>query len=287
MWKLLFLFVSVLCLFIKKKQWNASLSLIVDNKQQQSCGRDIDGEEKREQHRRDKNKVKHDERENHERTPWETEKRERWVLTEEGGCLQICLHQIQTPAGVITVQAYTHTHTEMHTQMHSDNPSALAKCCLIQPDLHSTEKANSLPLTVWKTERSSHKWQRFKLLCLCGVCVCACVFVPGGMLTKHSVQLMFLFLWWFFSVRLCMCVYMYWWWQALQQYPLHCDRQIAGLFCSLLFGGCHQTLLVQPVILPVCVCLLMGECETQSLHFSFCHFYISAYAYNWTRFPVC
>lgn len=74
---------------------------------------------------------------------------------------------------------YRHIHTQIYTQMHSDNPSALAKCCLIQPDLHSTEKANSLPLTVWKTERSSHKWQRSELprlyvcVCLC-VCVCAC-----------------------------------------------------------------------------------------------------------------
>lgn len=95
---------------------------------------------------------------------------------------------------------HIHTHTEMHTQMHSDNPSALAKCCLIQPDLHSTEKANSLPLTVWKTERSSHKWQRFKLLCLCGVCVCACVFVPGGMLTqKQCTAHVFIFVMIFFS----------------------------------------------------------------------------------------
>lgn len=81
----------------------------------------------------------------------------------------------------------------IHTQMHSDNPSALAKCCLIQPDLHSTEKANSLPLTVWKTERSSHKWQRSELprlyvcVCLC-VCVCAAHVFIFGMIFFFSVS---------------------------------------------------------------------------------------------------
>lgn len=118
---------------------------------------------------------------------------------------------------------YRHIHTQIYTQMHSDNPSALAKCCLIQPDLHSTEKANSLPLTVWKTERSSHKWQRSELPRLY-VCVCVFVYVsvPAGMHTcTHSTAHVFIFgMIFFFSVSAC--VYMYWWWQALQQYPLHC-----------------------------------------------------------------
>lgn len=88
---------------------------------------------------------------------------------------------------------YRHIHTQIYTQMHSDNPSALAKCCLIQPDLHSTEKANSLPLTVWKTERSSHKWQRSELprlyvcVCLC-VCVCAAHVFIFGMIFFFSVS---------------------------------------------------------------------------------------------------
>lgn len=85
------------------------------------------------------------------------------------GCLQICLPQTQMPVGIIRAPA--HRHTGKCTQMHSDNPSALAKCCLIQPDLHLTEKANSLPLRVWKTERSSNKWQCFKLPYLCAVYV--------------------------------------------------------------------------------------------------------------------
>ena len=160
--------------------------------------------------RGDENKVKHDEWGKRERTPWETEKRARWVLTGEGGCLLICLHQNQVPVGIITGQAHTHTHahtqahTHVHTQMHSDNPSALAKCCLIQPDLHSTEKANSLPLTVWKTERSSHKWQRSELPRLC---VCVCVFVcPLACTCAHTPQLMFLFLRWFFQC-VCACVF--------------------------------------------------------------------------------
>lgn len=152
--------------------------------------------------------------ENCQRTNWKTEK-ERWIMTGERGCLQICLHQTQMPVGIITVQTYRHT--QKHTQMHSDNPSAVAKCCLIQPDLHSTEKANSLPLTVWKTERSSHKLQRFTWPCLCVVyCVCTCV--PGGVNKKQPTVYVFVFV--IFSQ--CMCVYMYWWWQALQQYPLHC-----------------------------------------------------------------
>lgn len=71
------------------------------------------------------------------------------------GCLQICLPQTQMPVGII--RAHAHRHTGLCTQMHSDKPSAPAKCCLIQPDLHLTEKANSLPLRVWKTERSSNK----------------------------------------------------------------------------------------------------------------------------------
>lgn len=100
---------------------------------------------------------------------------------------------------------YRHIHTQIYTQMHSDNPSALAKCCLIQPDLHSTEKANSLPLTVWKTERSSTPF-----ICVCvSLCMCLCSSC---------------FYFWddFFFQCVCACVYMYWWWQALQQYPLHC-----------------------------------------------------------------
>lgn len=36
----------------------------MESKKQQSCGRDMDGKERSEQHRSDKNKVKHDEREN-------------------------------------------------------------------------------------------------------------------------------------------------------------------------------------------------------------------------------
>lgn len=41
--------------------------------------------------------------------------------------------------------------------------------------------------------------------------------------------------------------------------PSLCDRQIAGLFCALLFGGCHQTRPAQPVILPVCLFIGVWE----------------------------
>lgn len=94
-------------------------------------------------------------------------------------------------------------HTQTYLQMHSDNPSALAKCYLIQPDLHSTEKANSLPLTVWKTERSSHKWQRSEL----PICVCVCVCLLACTCAR-TPRLIFLFSWWFFgeSARVYTCI---------------------------------------------------------------------------------
>lgn len=41
--------------------------------------------------------------------------------------------------------------------------------------------------------------------------------------------------------------------------PPLCDRQIAGLFCALLFGGCHQTLLAPPVTLAVCLFIGVWE----------------------------
>lgn len=123
--------------------------------------------------------------------------------------------------------------TQMHTQMHSDNPSLLAKCCLIQPDLHSTEKANSLPLRVWKKQSSLHingsalNYPVCVGVCVCvlkecvcvgvHVCVCACWHVHVHVLTAR----VFYFCDDFFSVSVA-GVYMYWCWQALQQYPLHC-----------------------------------------------------------------
>lgn len=131
---------------------------------------------------------------------WKDKTRE-MVPDRKTGCLQIPLHQIQAPVGIITVQAYAHM--QRHTQMHSDNPSAPSKCCLIQPDLHSTEKANSLPLTVWKTERSSHKWQRSELHRF--ICVC----LGGGRHARvHTLDSSCLYLRGdlFFFV-LCVCVF--------------------------------------------------------------------------------
>jgi len=184
-----------------------------------------------------------------------------------------CGHHHSTGA-----QTHTHTLTQIHTQMHSDNPSALAKCCLIQPDLHSTEKANSLPLTVWKTERSSHKWQRSELchLCVCvcvcvSVCVCVCVCLCAcacPLACTHVLQLMFfIFVMIFFSVFVRVCLHVLVVTTSSAVPPSLCDRQIARLLCSLLLGGCHQTLLVQPVMLPacvrVCVFVCMGVWETE------------------------
>ena len=116
-----------------------------------------------------------------------------------------CGHHHRTGTHTHT-HAHTQAHTHVHTQMHSDNPSALAKCCLIQPDLHSTEKANSLPLTVWKTERSSHKWQRSELprLCVC-VCVCLCAHWHAHVHTLHSSC--FYFCGDFFSVFVRVCLH--------------------------------------------------------------------------------
>lgn len=171
------------------------------------------------------------------------------------------------PVGIITVQTYRHT--QKHTQMHSDNPSAVAKCCLIQPDLHSTEKANSLPLTVWKTERSSHKWQRFTWPCLCVVyCVCTCV--PGGVNKKQPTVYVFVFVI-FFQVHVCLHVLVVTSSSAVP--PSLCDKQIARLLCSLLFGGWHQTLLVLTVM---CVFVAFHLCVGDERVCTFLHFYISA-----------
>ena len=154
---------------------------------------------------------------------------------------------------------YTHTHTHTNADTDGDKPSAMAKCCLIQPDLHSTEKANSLPLTVWKTERSSHKWQCSELPHLC-VCVCVCVFVDVcvcPLACTHSTAHVFIFVIIFCCVFVRVCLHVLVVTTSSTVPPSLCDRQIARLLCSLLLGGCHQTLLVQPVILPVCVCVCL------------------------------
>lgn len=133
----------------------ASLRPIVNSKKKtkklSSCKRDKDRSERRKQRGSDKKKVKHDEGEDRERTPWETEKREREMGPDRRRGRSTDLPASNPDACGHHRSVGIHTCTCTHTQMHSDNPSAPAKCCLIQHDLHSTEKANSLPLTVWKT----------------------------------------------------------------------------------------------------------------------------------------
>lgn len=91
-------------------------------------------------------------------------------------------------------------------------------------------------------------------ICAC-VSLCMCLRLLACT-RAHTLQLMFLFLgWFFFSVRLCVCLHVLVVTSSSAVPPSLCDRQIARLLCSLLFGGCHQTLLVQPVIQPACVCV--------------------------------
>lgn len=168
-------------------------------------------------------------------------------------------------------------HTQMHAQMHSDNPSALAKCCLIQPDLHSTEKANSLPLTVWKTERSSHKWQRSELPRF--ICVCECGCAPAGMHTcALSTAHVFIFVVIFLGV-FCACVFTCIGGDNLFSSTPFIVWQADSLAALLsVFGGLSSN--------PACTasyaaCVCVNECVGDSLHFVvLLHFHVSWLSYN-------
>lgn len=89
--------------------------------------------------------------------------------------------------------------------------------------------------------------------------VCACGCWHAHVHTLHSSC--FYFCDDFFSVFVRVCLHVLVVTTSSAVPPSLCDRQIARLLCSLLLGGCHQTLLVQPVILPVCVLVCVWETE--------------------------